>query len=354
MLRQYVWVDKSNINYSQFKFRKSYAKAAGPHEYPVDRFNILQGELGIPTHVVFKKPPAYDLNSITPDFEERYYSIIPQIADNVFKTAGDRTIVVAYSGGIDSTCVLVALMQHPSYAEKLAAGKFKVALTSLSIQEYPHFFFKFILPNIPITFMSYDTFMNDPDVLLVTGDQGDFVMSCSDSFGLYAVDPRMDLRQPWEYLVKIYLGMEGLEDYVYMCLQAMKQFPGELKYVSQFFWWINQCYVAQVELIRPFIWTNFSDYTEIGTQNKVFRFFYDDLMIAFSYEYMCVDPKFHYHNDTKTWPKTFIKNFTKDEAYMSKEKVFSQSYSLRTLPKTRIFLEDGVIKSELSNKVIEV
>ena len=91
---------------------------------------------------------------------------------------------------------------------------------------------------------------------------------------------------------------------------------------------------------------------ELASQNKVFRFFYDDALMTFSFEYMSTNPEYHTYIDNKLWFKRYIVNSTGDEYYLNKQKIFSQRMSLRHVFKTQIYYENDMIKCSKRREVI--
>jgi len=340
-MKKYLWINWNNIEYETMPYRNSFKNVAGLFEFPVDRFNLSEGKLELPT-VNIVKAPKYSLTNLTNDWEDRYYSIIDNIAGRVYKTAGNKTIVITWSGGIDSACVLVALQKHPSYKEFLDSGRIKVALTSTSIDEYPEQFFRDILPSMPIIALDYVKLMNDPDVMLVTGDMGDHVIGSTDILRFTnGLNGDLDLMQPWRNIFPNVAKISGSDLYQDLMLTLMPKAPFEIESINQMQWWWANALDHQDDLLRPWYWSMTKDLSEIASQNKIFRFFYDDEMMTFSFEYMSTNPTYHTYIDNKLWPKKYIVNANGDMSYMNKQKIFSQRMSLRHTFKTQLYSVDN-------------
>lgn len=334
---EYIWVNHNNLDYNSMPYRKSYRAWAGGHEYPVDRFDVSEGRLEMP-HKNIVRDPVYNLNNLSKDWQDRYFSTIDAVANSVYNTAGSRTINLLFSGGVDSTAVYVALAKHPKFKEFVEAGRFIISLTSISIQEYPELFYREILPNIPIQPLDYNKSMLDNNMLVVNGDLGDFIIGNSDAFGFDDIN----LMDHYSEITKI-IQQKELWEYNELCSCALKKSPFEITSVNQFLWWINQAYVCQIDLVRPYIWSSTNDYTDIGNNNKVFRFFYDDRITTYSYEYMSTNPICNTYDSLRTFPKNYIVNYTHDQSYMTKSKVHSQRLTLRFVYKSEIFVSQGQI-----------
>jgi hypothetical protein len=340
MTKEYVWLNWSNLNYKQHPYRHSYRQAQGVFEFPVDRFGIADGRLEIPC-VNIVKEPIYNLSNITNDFEDRYYSAFDTAADNIFKTVGDRTIYVLYSGGVDSVCVLAAIQRHSMYKELLEQGRIVLSMTSQSIEEFPSLFYSHILNELPIVPLNYDTLMRDPNAFLVTGDMGDHIIGSSDIMGIVEYAD-YDSSRDWGTLIPYINNKTDSKEYMDLLFTAKKAAPFEIKSANQFVWWANQCYAFQDDLVKPWYWSKTTDFTEIATQNKVFRFFYDDAFVSFTYEYMSTNPKYKNYHDCKAWARQFIFNHFKDPSYLDKQKIYSQRLTMRLVEKSQIYIQDGV------------
>ena len=342
-MKKYLWVNWNNLEYETMPYRNSFKNVAGLFEFPVDRFNLLEQRLELPT-VNIVKDPVYNLTNLTNDWEDRYYAILDNIAGRVYATAQDKTIVITWSGGIDSACVLVALQKHPRYKEFLEAGKIKVALTSTSIDEYPEQFFRDILPSMPIIALDYVRLMNDPGIMLVTGDMGDHVIGSTDVLRFTTGSHEdLDLMQPWQNIFPAIAKINGSELYQDLVLTIAKKAPFEIQSINQLQWWWANALDHQDDLLRPWYWSTVKDLTEIASQNKIFRFFYDSELMTFSFEYMSTNPVYHSYIDNKLWPKKYIVNANKDYNYMNKQKIFSQRMSLRHTFKTQLYSIDNTL-----------
>jgi hypothetical protein len=341
---EYIWINHGNLDFESMPYRNSYKDWAGSYEYPVDRFNITDGRLEL-THRNIVRDPVFNLTNLSNDWLDRYFATIDAVGSNVFKAAGNRTINLLFSGGVDSTQVYIALSKNPAFKEFLAQGRFKISLTSSSINEYPELFYKEILPNIPIQPLDYNKSLLNDDEMIVCGDLGDFIIGNSDASGF-----DVDLMDPYFAIIDE-VRRRGLYEYEELCMCAVDNAPFEINSVNQFLWWINQCYVYQIDLVRPYIWSSTGNYNRIGENGKVFRFFYDDLITTFSFEYMSTNPTYNTYDSLREWPKKYIFDYTKDAGYLQKPKVYSQRLTLRNCYKSHIFVQDDTIKDKLSAEI---
>ena len=330
--KKYIWVNTNRFNSDSEKYPyRNKIKSFFNEEFVVDRFNVAPGLLEL-SCVNIVKDPKFNLVNLSKDFEERYYSLFDQVANNIFEIAKDKTIHIFYSGGIDSVCVLIALLKNKKYKEFLEQNRFFISMTQKSVEEYPYFFHNFIQDKIPIRVLNFNKVMNDPNILIVSGDSGDFIIGSSDSLNFNI----SDLMESWQKL--------NVNEDLY--LAAVKKCPFDITSINQYFWWINQCFSYQDELIRYYVWSTTKQIQTIPTDEKVFRFFYDDLFTTFSYEYMSTNPVYHDSKNLKTFAKKYIFDFTKDSNYLNKEKICSQKMIGKRFQKNSIFIEDNIIKSD--------
>jgi hypothetical protein len=337
-MKKYLWSFYNYINYKNKPYRNAFKVFAGRFEYPVDRFGVTQGKLEVDTFNIVKDP-IYNLNNLTNDWEDRYYSIVDQVADNVYSTAGNRKILVLYSGGIDSMLIILALQKHKRYKEFIDANRLEVMMTSSSIGEDTNFFYNNILHNINFVPLSYSQAMNDEEVLLVTGDMGDHIIGSSDILKKKIVD--FDPMVNWSKL-----EIPGLVRYNEILNLCVKSCPFEIVSANQASWWWAQCFDHQDDLLKPYFWSDFSNFSDVGNNNKVFRFFYDDLFVKFSFEYMSTNPTYRNYNENKLFPKKYICNQTGKLEYLDKIKIFSQRQTYRVFYKKCIYSENDQINYE--------
>ena len=339
MTRKYIWADNTAINYLDLPYRQSYKDWVGYYEFPVDRFSVASGLLELDCISLLPKP-SYNLTGLSGiNWKDRYFDIMDCIADTVFETANGRHIHLLYSGGTDSTGVYCALKRSKHFRSYQERGCISVSLTSMSINEYPRLFYSEILPEMNLVPLNYNDLMSDPNILLVTGEPGDYIIGNADATSL-----EINLMEHYSKFYEI--SNSKLRLFMDLCELSRPHCPFDIESVNQYVWWINQCYSYHEPLIKPYIWSSTDDYSKLFTNSKVFNFFNDDLMTAFSYEYMSTNPRYEHADDLKNFIKEYTCNYTKDTDYLTKPKVYSQRLSLRSLYKNVIYLEDGVIKDD--------
>jgi hypothetical protein len=91
------------------------------------------------------------LNAAMPQFDPTFDLSFSEVCDlrsqELLKTHSDRPWRVLWSGGTDSTTVLVSILRNTTRAER---QNIFVACNRISVYENPRFFYDHILPNFPI------------------------------------------------------------------------------------------------------------------------------------------------------------------------------------------------------------
>lgn len=342
-MTKYVWVTWSSVDYKKYPMRRGYREVHDLMDFPVDRHNILKGGLGIDTKNIVR-PAVFSLTNIDNNFEERYYSILDQVAATVIDKVGDRELCLMYSGGVDSVVVLAALTRSPKFKDLVEQNKFSIALTASSVAEYPWLFYNVILPNYKLIPADYDAIMRDKTKMMLTGDLGDYVMSSPDAVGV--LSPSFDLMSPPRQVFGQFLNKSvSTFNINKMYLQAAKRCPFDITTANQLLWWGNQCYNYHEDLLGPYKWSSVTDLSELTSQNKVFRFFYDERIVKYSYEYMSTRPVIHSFEDSRLYPKRYAVDCFGDESYMNKPKVYSQRKVYRRVFKSAIYHDGEAFKS---------
>lgn len=134
----------------------------------IDRSGVMNKSIGIISKITSKaKPPFKKFNKIA---DHRGYIILKKAQDE------NKDIRVSYSGGIDSTVVLISLLKSK---DKFPDVKIIVVMSDKSIEEYPLFYKKHIQDKLTVwktndkslaKTLSTDT---EKGFLIVTGELGD-------------------------------------------------------------------------------------------------------------------------------------------------------------------------------------
>ena len=336
-----LYISHSNLTFSPGSFRQIYANEFGKYLCPVDRFGLLK-QIGIndPFEFVNIIPwVKFDLNNLTSDWWDRYVNTFDMVADNVYNTAKDRKIAVLYSGGIDSTAMLISLIKHPSYQEFVASNRFYLALTTpTAILENSEFFYTELLGTVPMVTADYNQLMLDDTSLVVTALGGNGIIGCSGSLRYIPtlvdflhlpvtdIAPYTELnrRDPSRLLTKIVASTK-----VYC--------PFDVESLNQLFWWVNQCFALQNKLCNPYVWSNASDLSKLNSHEKVYKFYMDPEWFTFSYEYMSTNPKYTNLDSLQNYPKKYITDYTGNNNYLKTPIILDERILYKSQTKTRIY-----------------
>lgn len=338
MDKKVIWLLGNRLSIRPGSFRDYYSKVYSAFQFPVDRFNLLPDIDPDPIPTVNIVPEAkYNFSNLTSDWRDRYFSICDSTADDIFKKVGSRNIVVFYSGGIDSTAALVALMRHKDYTEYVNAGRVQIALTTHSIHEYPDFFYQTILPTLPLVPADFNTLIADPNNFVITGDGGDYVVGNTDVPTWNHEGTSDNLYKPKEILYPYLNKIEPSGKFVEMLRAIDKRCPFDNVSVNQLYWWLGQCFTHQGEMCYPFAWSSIQDISELATFNKLYRFFLTPEFMTYGFEYMSTNPKYTRLTDLRNFPKEYIVRHTGHGHYMDKNKTMSQRLTVRQWFKSAIY-----------------
>lgn len=151
----------------------------------------------------------------------------------------DRKIRVLWSGGIDSTVALIALLKVLPEAEH---DRIVPLLNMISINEYPLFFRRYILHKLPFrhTKPPVTGFFGQRQ-LLITGEHGDQL------FGSDKLLPLISnglCYEPWESVLPLHLfekfGSRKKVDRLIRYLEPqIKACPVDIRSTFDLFWWLN-------------------------------------------------------------------------------------------------------------------
>jgi hypothetical protein len=335
-----IWINDYNVVRTPGSFKDYHTQLYGVGYCPVDRFDLLKHIDPQPAELQFKNivpEPKYDLKNISHNWQDRFFATADQVADKIYQQAKNKTIVVMWSGGFDSTVALVSLMRSHYYKEFLDSGRLKVGMSSSSILEYPEMFYNRILNTIPIVVADHNTLMCDPTVLMVTGEGGDYLIGNTDTpiFDYLGTTNNLmaNTSELWKYLNRA----EPTKKFSYFLKELCKYAPFDIVSLNQAYWWLGQCFTHQGEMCLAYVWSKTTDLSELGTFNKIYRFFLDDLWNTFCFEYMSTNPVYTNFDSVRSFHKEYIINYTGDQNYYNKRKLYSQRYLLRMYYKNVIY-----------------
>lgn len=157
--------------------------------YKPQRFVSRKGEWSMPWPQQI--PPGFEMPEYNPNFKRHFDEITDERAREIAKliTTQNKKFVVMYSGGIDSTVIMAALIKNLSTEE---LKNISVCANVHSMIENPNFWKKFIWQKFQIfdsSIMKYDDLI-EMNLCPITADEGDCI------FGTMSF---LDLQQNYDY-----------------------------------------------------------------------------------------------------------------------------------------------------------
>lgn len=285
----------------------------------------------------------------------------------------DRKIDVYWSGGIDSTGALIALLRQADESER---KRIRVLFTGDSLREYPGFYETHIknqLENACLT-ISVTKSLNF-DNIIVTGELGDqvfgsilavkFVPGSGDELKAHELPQGFspdfgNLLMPWEPMIEAMLlqmanGDRSMAHRVFNLLKEQsKAAPVQIETTFDLLWWINFSLKWQDVQLRFFV--------ELGVTpeqaGRVCHFFDDDLFQQWSMNNH--DKKIRDTWLSYKWPaKDYIFEFTGDIDYRdNKEKIGSLRSAAEGRTRFGFLLDDYSLikfgKHSINPKLFEI
>lgn len=274
----------------------------------MDRTQTL--DQGFDYRVLDPIPTTVGPSPVAGDFGAVCDAVAADIVDRARRE--DRQIRVLWSGGIDSTVALIALMKALPETEY---GRLVPLLNMISINEYPLFFRQYILHQLPFkhTKPPITNYFGDRQ-LLITGEHGD---------QLFGSDKLLPLIQnglcyePWDKVLPLHLfekfgskkKVAKLIDYL---APQIKAAPVDIRSTFDLFWWLNYSIKWQQVSLRLPVFAFQQDTRAV--YDRMHHFFRDERFQQWSID--------NHPNRAcsglmtyKQAAKDYIFDFTGDEAY---------------------------------------
>eukprot|EP00551_Chaetoceros_affinis_P004298 CAMPEP_0203666100 /NCGR_PEP_ID=MMETSP0090-20130426/3200_1 /ASSEMBLY_ACC=CAM_ASM_001088 /TAXON_ID=426623 /ORGANISM="Chaetoceros affinis, Strain CCMP159" /LENGTH=1400 /DNA_ID=CAMNT_0050529885 /DNA_START=59 /DNA_END=4261 /DNA_ORIENTATION=+ len=339
----------------------------------IDRTNTLHGALR--THAIstgnLALPSREDIEqyqkTVSNDAHLALDQTMLEVAESLWNRVGSQKIMVAWSGGIDSTAVLVALLRTAggdSCDSSQRRGQLLIILDDTSISENPLFYKKFIDSKLAIVWRNERTLSEIAQLyekkqeiaLLLTGELGDQLFGsskCNIAFPkpeqekfiagneeIVEVEltstKDISLSQPWEDTMIHILEERGLlggsaESWKSWILPQLEKAPFPIVSLYDLLWWLNFSCKWQDVTLRCL--SDGGSYQPKGSMTGIIHHFYGDMRLQ------CWASIPHFHEkkfkDLKDWQsykeplKHFIYSFDENREYYSgKEKVGSLCFDL--------------------------
>lgn len=231
----------------------------------IDRTEKL--ELGFDAKVLDKIP------EFNPAFADTFQQISDRTAATIIQEAIERNlrIQVLWSGGIDSTVALIALVNAGSFSA--ISDRIEVLLSMDSINEYPLFFHQFIHGKLNYTFIHPPITQHfADDALIVTGEHGDQLFG-SDKLLPMIVNGLAQLN--YEDCLPIYathkFGVPSTGERLLRYLEPLiAAAPKPIVSAFDLFWWLNLTIKWQQVTLRLPVFTFKEDIADLAERFRHF------------------------------------------------------------------------------------
>ena len=251
------------------------------------------------------------------DFAKVIESIAEEFCRTVFKTK--RTPYVAWSGGIDSTCVLVSLLK---VANADFLSKLVVLCDDASKRENPYFFDRYINKKIKTQDIgSWQIISENVDkIVILDGECGNQCMGMA-PVHLHCYLGNWDLLDAdWNTVSDLGKILPGSNKFVTdLICASVKHAPVDIKTVYDFIWWANFNFKFDYVLLRklPVYTRNLNAVeTEKFYKHGLYRFFAHPNMQIWSM--LSKDLRREKTRLAAKWvPKDYIYQFDRNDFYLA-------------------------------------
>lgn len=275
----------------------------------IDRTGTL--DQGFAYRVLDPIPPV-------PEATPRFERICAEVAAEILAIAAgqDRKVRVYWSGGIDSTAALTALLIAAE--EQQALGRIEVMLSRASIREYPAFFQRNIERRLAVRVLRGSVSDSlDPEVINVTGEHGDQLYGSVLLAGLGDGEQALldyDLMLPVMVRERFGNGAKAQAVLDYLAPQIAAA-PVPLRSLFDCLWWINYSLKWQQVSLRL---QAFCGERAAAVDHSVRHFFRDRRFE----QWALGNPEVRFVSEWRRYKdisKQYIYEYTRDFAYYSQK-----------------------------------
>jgi hypothetical protein len=214
------------------------------------------------TQKLFPRPEIKCLTPIGDPNGEKFTvdELMANRVQEIIAAANGRRIAICWSGGLDSTSVLLAFM------DALKPAEISVVMNQKSIDEYPLFYEKYIKDQMNVIEMpeyAVEGTMNQvvlDGYVVVTGEIGDQMFG---SIKYMEYEDQADLLKPWTEVLN---GVSADTRSAYQTL--VNACPVPMTTVKMFWWWFNYAIKYQGVQLRMMI-----SAPDTRLNDNVFHFF---------------------------------------------------------------------------------
>ena len=272
------------------------------------------------TILPFLKLP--ELKKVNTNFEELCEKRARLLLDKAITT--NRKLTIMYSGGIDSTLIMVSLLKVAT--DKELKENVIVLLTQASIFENENLFKNYILKkcNIESTF-DFTHFLGNNKYIVVTGETGDqlFGSMATRNFFIKYGKEFVFGEATYEKIQKIFLDTHLISEVlnenevnkvISPLFKLVEKAPLKITSVYHFFWWLNFTLKWQSVYTRTLAYTKPKYEKTLKMEDNYFAFFSDEEMQL----WVMNNPDKLIRDDYKSYKyiaKDIIYKFDKNEDY---------------------------------------
>lgn len=292
------------------------------HNIPlVDRCEIITMPYNFKLYEPFKIPK--NLKNFTMNYQDCCLARAEELL-NLSKEE-DRPLMVFYSGGIDSTMVVISLLQVSNKTE--LRDRVVIAMTPDGIGENPNFYYNHILPNFQITSSEQFSTMFTDDYIIVGGEHNDQL------FGSDLVAP---ISGKWEFdrvlepytdgMIKEWFLARNMKPehaswWFDLLVWHAEQAPCEIKSNFDLLWWLNFNFKWQSVFFRMLLRVSPQHQSDINQKyvSKRFMHFYSGIDFQ---KWSMLNPHLKIKDSLSSYKyhvKDLVFEFTKDEVYREKK-----------------------------------
>ena len=314
----------------------------------VDRCDYVKMPYNFKLYEPFILPK--DLTGFTMSYEDCCMQRTAEIVE--ISRRINKPITVFYSGGVDSTLVLVCLMKYLSPEEY--KQRVLVAMSWESIHENPNFYYDYIRPVGNIVNSNDLNNMFDGSCIMVGGEHNDQLFGSDIIGSIFRITGFDHAHDPYtRESVCNWLGHNMPPDVANYWFDLINnhiktQAPCEVTTNFQFWWWLNFAFKWQNVFFRMMFRVNESQRANINQAfvNDHFHHFYSTVEFQ---KWAMLNPNLKIKNDWRSYKweaKRLIYEFNKDQFYYdnkiksgSLNRIFTQRKSPKGLTSDYEFLD---------------
>ena len=311
--RSVIVAKPENFDLAGMKMFANYFKIYGTSVVPIDRTGTVR--FPIRTTSLFPIPDFHPLSRSFEDIcDERALEILGR------GELLNKKIYVFWSGGIDSTLVLVSFLKNASVVQK---RNVVVLMSEESITENPNFYNDHIRGQLTIQSSANFPLLLGTPHLIVNGEHCDQLFGSDIVAKFVAQFGAAEMHKPYsrETIADFYrtflISEADTNFYVDMFERVKNAAPVPIDTNYLFFWWINFALKWQTVSIRTLSFAsarNIKDITPSYVENNYIPFYRTNDFQLWSMSNL--DKKIRDEWRTYKWPaKEIIYNFTKDADY---------------------------------------